>query len=550
MESLIPAHPSLPRHLVNYQAPPINLAQLEKELENYPDPNTKNYLLQGLRHGFDTGFSNLPTESYECKNLLSARSDPDTVTHLLQQESNRGYLIGPYSTPPFNTYRVNPLGLAEKKYSGKKRLTVDMSAPHNVPGHTSLNDLIDKDSFSLSYVKLDDAIKIINKLGHKVLLCKTDITDAFKQVPIHPSLWPFHGVKWEGKYYFFTRLVFGSRSSPKIFDTLSKAITWIAINNYDLPHTLHLLDDFLSVIPHNMDGNAAMVRLKSLFKLLNIPLSEIKTLGPAFILEYLGIILDTLAMEARLPADKQTRILAMLQTFSRFKKPTQRELLGLIGHLVFAARVIPAGRTFISRLFSVAYSVSELHHRVYVTNECRKDIHMWNQLIQSWNGVSLFLDLDPISAMALDLYTDASGTLGFGGYFQKKWFYGTWPADLPKPSTKDLSITFKELYPIVVAAILWGHAWQRKRIIFHSDNQATCDILNKGRSNCPFIMKLMRRLVITATISNFAFSGTHIPGHLNTIADSLSRLQIKKFRRLAPQAEPEPCPLPSSVMFD
>ena len=43
---------------------------------------------------------------------------------------------------------------------------------------------------------------------------------------------------------FYTRLVFGSRSSPKSFDTLSEAVCWILQNYYDVESVLHLLDEF------------------------------------------------------------------------------------------------------------------------------------------------------------------------------------------------------------------------------------------------------------------------------------------------------------------
>ena len=35
------------------------------------------------------------------------------------------------STIPFSLYRINSVGLAEHKYSKKKRLIVDMSDPHD-----------------------------------------------------------------------------------------------------------------------------------------------------------------------------------------------------------------------------------------------------------------------------------------------------------------------------------------------------------------------------------------------------------------------------------
>ena len=197
-------------------------------LTNYPDLKFKSYLLNGLKHGFDTGIKRLPNISIECKNLRSTNSQSEHVSTLIDSEVSKGYLYGPFDSIPFDNFRINPIGVAESKYSKKKRLIVDLSAPHENPDNPSLNELIDKDEFSLQYVSIDDAISVIKRLGRKSWLIKTDITDAFKIIPILPNLWSYHGIQWNGKYYFFNKLVFGCRSSPKIFDTLSQAICWIA----------------------------------------------------------------------------------------------------------------------------------------------------------------------------------------------------------------------------------------------------------------------------------------------------------------------------------
>ena len=55
---------------------------------------------------------------------------------------------------------------------------------HNLP-IKKLNDLIDMDQFSLSYFKIDDAIAAIQLAGQGAGLCKTDIVDAFKLIPIN-----------------------------------------------------------------------------------------------------------------------------------------------------------------------------------------------------------------------------------------------------------------------------------------------------------------------------------------------------------------------------
>jgi hypothetical protein len=42
-------------------------------------------------------------------------------------------------------------------------------------------------------------------------------------------------------------------------------------------------------------------------------------------------------------------------------------------------------------------------------------------------------------------------------------------------------MAFYELYPIVMACVLWGYNWSRKRILFNCDNLATVEIVRKGR---------------------------------------------------------------------
>ena len=172
---------------LNVMKTPIEVDRLEHELIGHPDRSFVDNLITGLRDGFFTGITDPPTQTLECPNNLSARSQPENVTRLIENEVKKGYLVGPFNTPPFSNYRVSPLGVAEGTYSGKKRLIVDLSAPHNDNNHVSLNQLINKEDYLLIYVKLDDAIHGILQRGQGSWLCKTDIVDAFKQIPVHPS---------------------------------------------------------------------------------------------------------------------------------------------------------------------------------------------------------------------------------------------------------------------------------------------------------------------------------------------------------------------------
>ena len=125
----------------------------------------------------------------------------------------------------------------------------------------------------------------------------------------------------------------------------------------------------------------------------------------------------------------------------------------------------PQGRPFMFRLFRAAFSADHLDKRVSLNHECKADLQMWAHLLKHWNGISLFLDDEPTDAGCFGLFTDASG-IGYGGFYQGKCFFGAWSQITNIPNITSTSIAFKELYPIVVAALLWGHQWGRKRLAF------------------------------------------------------------------------------------
>ena len=157
----------------------------------------------------------------------------------------------------------------------------------------------------MTYVKIDDAIKSICQYGKGALMTKFDISDAFKNLPIISSQWPYFCVKWNRQYYVFVRLTFGCLSSPRIFDTLSQAICWIACNICSIQTIFFLLDDFPTIDgPDWCAGTRTMAIMSLLFARLRVPLATQKCIGPTCCLEYLGIILDSENMIAKLPMDK------------------------------------------------------------------------------------------------------------------------------------------------------------------------------------------------------------------------------------------------------
>ena len=99
---------------------------------------------------------------------------------------------------------------------------------------------------------------------------------------------------------------------------------------------------------------------------------------------------------------------------------------------------------------------------------------MWHKFLKGWNGVSLYYDSSFTNDM--ELFKDAS-LIGFGGFFHNQSFSSELPASLPSVQDDDLSVAFRELYPIVAAPVVWGKKCTSKCIMFVSDNEATVFII-------------------------------------------------------------------------
>ena len=189
---------------------------------------------------------------------------------------------------------------------------------------------------------------------------------------------------------------------------MSEAVCYIAKHNYSVETILHLLDDFVTIDRPDCLADRTMAIMTMLFKKLHLPLAEHKTAGPGTVIEYLGILLDTINMEARLPSNKLERITQLVTQFSMKKTCTKRELLSLLGHLHYASRIVLPGRSFVSSLIQLSTTVSELHYHVSFNKQCRADLQMWSAFLRSWNGISMFYDDHVIAAPDIHLFSDAS----------------------------------------------------------------------------------------------------------------------------------------------
>jgi len=237
-------------------------------------------------------------------------------------------------------------------------------------------------------------------------------------------------------------------------------------------------------------------------------------------MEYIGITIDTVAMELRISDERLQEVRDELLQWRQVIYCSKRRLLSLIGKLNFVSRVVKSGRTFLRRLIDKAKVTRYLHHRITMDASTRGDIDWWVSYLPTWNGISVFSDNTWSTNADLHLWTDASD-IGVGGYFGDEWFCELFIGDAV--NMKTMSITWRELYGIVRAAFNWRYELKGKMILFHCDNEAVCHIISSGTSRDPYIMSLVRTLFFISAGNDFVCSAVDIRGCHNSVADVLSR---------------------------
>jgi len=153
---------------------------------------------------------------------------------------------------------------------------------------------------------------------------------------------------------------------------------------------------------------------------LKAPVVASKTIGPSQEIEFMGIVLDSIRMEARLLQDKISRTYDMLNSFKKHRSVCLVELQSLIGTLQFACKVVVPSRTFLQRAIYLTKGVPSRFHHNRLNKEFFRDLDMWKLFLSKWNGCSLFLESSTTPTPDLELYMDAVGSVGFGGYFQER----------------------------------------------------------------------------------------------------------------------------------
>ena len=148
-------------------------------------------------------------------------------------------------------------------------------------------------------------------------------TEAYRIIHFHPDDRHLLCIYGDGQVYVDAALPFGLRGAPLISTALADRLQWV-LQQWGTSFISQCLDDFITLGP---PGSSQCAENQSIiYKTcteLGVPLESHKCVCPSTCLDFLGIEINTIAIELRLPQEKLSKIKELLSEW-QFKKICSR----------------------------------------------------------------------------------------------------------------------------------------------------------------------------------------------------------------------------------
>ncbi|CAC5382964.1 unnamed protein product [Mytilus coruscus] len=209
------------------------------------------------------------------------------------------------------------------------------------------------------FVTLDEASKLVTP---NCYMAKVDLKTAYRSVKLSSQSQEVTGLRWtfpNGTEYTFydTKLSFGSKLAPHILQRLSQAVRrMMSCRGFTI---IAYLDDFCICETTKQRCVQALYILLALLRKLGFMINWSKVVDPTTKLTFLGIEIDSIAMELRLPGEKLSLLKHELAEFRNIKRASKKQLQSITGKLNWASAVVHGGRVYLRRIID---AITPLKH--------------------------------------------------------------------------------------------------------------------------------------------------------------------------------------------
>ena len=161
---------------------PLAWETWDARLAWHPDQRFRQYVVSGIRDGFNIRFDYQRLLKSSKRNMPSVSSQPQAIREYMADKCAVGHILGPLKAESVPGLQVNKFGLISKKIPGEWRLIVDLSSPEGY----SVNDGVYNHLCSLKYISVDDALAVI-RAGPGSSLGQSGHPESLSHGPSPPS---------------------------------------------------------------------------------------------------------------------------------------------------------------------------------------------------------------------------------------------------------------------------------------------------------------------------------------------------------------------------
>ena len=327
----------------------------------------------------------------------------------------------------------------------------------------------------VNYPTVDDLVKIVRKKGKGSKIFVRDLSKAYRQMWHEPGQVHLLGYVFENRYYYGVCLSMDGASSAYCCQRSTDIITYLfKQHGYD---DINYLDDL---------GGAETVELADqafhclgwIMERIGVKEAQNKAIAPSVMVVFLGILFNTMSMTLQITRERLTEIQTILKEWLKKDFASLRELQSLLRKLNFASSTARSGRIFVSRLINELKTYNgDDQHRKRVSAETKQDIRWWHKFMESFDGITI---MPPSNWRAPEtVFSTDSCLTACGGWFENTAFQCKFPKWIM--DNGNISINEKEMIAVLIAVRKWGNHIENLNILAYCDNQATCEIINRGQ---------------------------------------------------------------------
>ncbi len=329
--------------------------------------------------------------------------DDESITFLWyqrDQEIRFGHYSESFGPSLLAGMTVQPIFTVPKKGSSKLHLVND----HSVGRH-SLNSLIPADG---GFVKLDNISDLVTNIcammaqnggHHPAWLWKSDASQVYHQLPMHPRWQAHQATLIDGGYHVDHCAVFGNCTSGQCWCLFFGLVCWIMIHECKIGDILHYVNDAFSASfshdlslyqPYNCLMPTPQVKFLKLLDEIGLPHESAKQ-QHGCVLEIIGFEVDLLRMAITLPPDAKSWLVSVICDFVQNpSSPCQHPMciwLHILGYANWALNVFPLLKPALNSCYDKVAGRTFLNAPIFLNKRTTEDLLWFADQVECLDGV-------------------------------------------------------------------------------------------------------------------------------------------------------------------